>query len=133
MPKGEITEIYNYFRSKPLHKSQARVRGIDSIRINTWDNIFYESLVRLLRYIAFLTLFFYLVFNNIATYFVSKDKNYIWFAILILSAIFASIYLLQSPLIGSIRNTFHAQMINSFVLMALVTFFRNFIEIKSMS
>ena len=86
MPKGEITEVYNYFRSKPLHKSQARVGGMDSIRINTWDNIFYESLVRLLRYIAFLTLCFYLVFNNIATYFVSKDKNYIWFTILILSA-----------------------------------------------
>ena len=133
MPKGEITEVYNYFRSKPLHKSQARVGGMDSIRINTWDNIFYESLVRLLRYIAFLTLCFYLVFNNIATYFVSKDKNYIWFTILILSAIFASIYLLQSPLIGSIRNTFHAQMINSFVLIALITFFRNFIELKSMS
>ena len=41
MPKGELTEVYNYFRSKPLHKSQARVGGMDSIRINTWDNIFY--------------------------------------------------------------------------------------------
>ena len=35
MPKGEITEIYNYFRSRPLHKSQAKIGGMDSIRINT--------------------------------------------------------------------------------------------------
>ena len=133
MPKGEITEIYNYFRSRPLHKSQAKIGGMDSIRINTWDKIFYDSLIRLLRYIAFLTLCFYLVFNNIALYFVSKDKNYIWFTILIITAILASFYLLQSPLIGSLRNTFHAQILNSFALMALINFFWKFIDIKLIS
>ena len=106
---------------------------MDSIRINTWDKIFYDSLIRLLRYIAFLTLCFYLVFNNIALYFVSKDKNYIWFTILIITAILASFYLLQSPLIGSLRNTFHAQILNSFALMALVNFFWKFIDIKLIS
>jgi len=133
MPKGEITEIYNYFRSKPLHKSQAKIGGMDSIRINSWDKIFYDSLIRLLRYIAFLTLCFYLVFNNIALYFVSKDKNYVWFTILIITAILASFYLLQSPLIGSLRNTFHAQMLNSLALMAIVNFFWKFIDIKAIS
>ena len=39
MPINEITEVYSYFRSKPLDKMNARKNGIDKISIGAWDDI----------------------------------------------------------------------------------------------
>ena len=72
----------------------------------------------------------WMFFPFIFPQFIDFNSNYIvQFTILIITGILASFYLLQSPLIGSLRNTFHAQMLNSLALMAIVNFFRKFIAI----
>ncbi len=39
MPQGEITTIYNFFRSKPFDRYYSKVDGLDRITIGQWNDI----------------------------------------------------------------------------------------------
>ncbi len=39
MPQGEITTIYNFFRSKPFDRYYSKVDGLDRITIGEWNDI----------------------------------------------------------------------------------------------
>ena len=85
MPKGEITEIYSFYRTKPLHRTLSGQQRHLLISIKPWEDLLYQGFFRVIRVVVTLAVLLYIFFNSISNYFVSRDNNYLYFSFVIIS------------------------------------------------
>ena len=75
MPKNDLVEIYSYFRSQPLDRNQIFEGGLDWMAIGLWQDIEFNEIMRLLRYVVMISTlicfglyFFHFVVSNERSY-----------------------------------------------------------------
>ena len=129
MPKGEITEIYSFYRTKPLHRTLSGQQRHLLISIKPWEDLLYQGFFRVIRVVVTLAVLLYIFFNSISNYFVSRDNNYLYFSFVIISSIMASIYLMQY-IVGFRGNTHYGHIINCLIIISFILFFTKFLNLK---
>ena len=124
MPIDEVTEIYSYYKFKPLHRTLSTRHEI--FGISTWEDLQFQSLFQIMRIVFFFAILIYLLVNSIASFWVTRDSNYFWLTFLLFSMVFAAIYL-SGFTIGFRGNPHIGQLIFSIILIAITQFFKNFL------
>ncbi len=125
MPVDSITEIYSFFRFKPLHRSLSKRH--ETFRVEFWDNIQKQAFFRSLRQVFFYAILIYLFLNGISTLIVTRDPNYFWFTALIGTLIISAIYL-SGYTLGFRGNPHIGQLIFSGILITIIQFFKSFLQ-----
>jgi len=125
MPVDSITEIYSFFRFKPLHRSLSKRH--ETFRVEFWDNIQKQAFFRSLRQVFFYAILIYLFLNGISTLIVTRDPNYFWFTALISTLIISAIYL-SGYTLGFRGNPHVGQLIFSGILITIIQFFKSFLQ-----
>ncbi len=125
MPVNEITEIYSFFRFKPLHRTLSTRH--ETFRIESWDNIQEQAFFRSLRQVFFYAILIYLFLNGISSTFVTRDPNYFWFTALISTLIISAVYL-SGYTLGFRGNPHVGQLIFSGILITIIQFFKSFLQ-----
>ena len=128
MPTDEITTIYSFYRFRPLHRTLSTRYEIFSI--DSWENLQSQSFFQIMRNIFFYAILIYLFLNSISSFIVTRNLNYFWLTILLFSLVFSAIYL-SGFIVGFRTNPHIGQLIFSCVLISIIQFFRNFLNILS--
>ena len=128
MPINEITTIYSFYRFKPLHRTLS-TRHV-TFGIDSWENLQSQAFFQIMRNIFFYAILIYLFLNSISSFIVTKDSNYLWLTILLFTLVFSAIYL-SGYTIGFRGNPHIGQLIFSCVLISIIQFFRNFLNLDS--
>ena len=100
MPEGDITEIYSFFRSRPLDRMNSRPNGLDRVAIGSWEEVQASELFRAGRY--FVSLLIYILFGLyfLIFYFVSKENNYLWITLVLVAFSYTNLAFLFSSILG---------------------------------
>ena len=125
MPVNGITEIYSFFRFKPLHRTLSTRH--ETFRIESWDNIQKQAFFRSLRQVFFYAILIYLFLNCISSTVVTRDPNYFWFTALIITLIISAVYL-SGYTLGFRGNPHVGQLIFSGILITIIQFFKSFLQ-----
>ena len=128
MPINEITTIYSFYRFKPLHRTLSTRH--ETFGVDSWENLQSQAFFQIMRNIFFYAILIYLFLNSISSFIVTRDSNYLWLSILLSTLVFSAIYL-SGYTIGFRGNPHIGQLIFSFVLISIIQFFRNFLNLDS--
>ena len=128
MPISEITTIYSFYRFKPLHRTLSTRH--ETFSIDTWENIKSQAFLQIMRQIFFYAILIYLFLNSISSFIVTRDSNYFWLSFLLFSLVMSAIYLSGFTL-GFRSNPHIGQLIFSCILILIIQFFRNFLNLYS--
>ena len=128
MPISEITTIYSFYRFKPLHITLSTRH--ETFSIDTWENLKSQAFLQIMRQIFFYAILIYLFVNSISSFIVTRDLNYFWLSFLLFSLVISAIYLSGFTL-GFRSNPHIGQLIFSCILISIIQFFRNFLNLYS--
>ncbi len=134
MPQGEITTIYNFFRSKPFDRYFSKVDGLDRITVGKWNDIRLLEFFRLatnLIVVAIATAFgLYYLFM-----FVVGRGSYFWLsASLFQISIHSCLYLALSSVIMPplwLSNVEMGMASTSLLFVLLIQFFRTSLDLPN--
>lgn len=131
MPTNEVTEVYSFFRSRPLDRMNAKENGLDRIAIGSWEEVEYTEFFRIGQYFISIPVFFFFGMYFLLFFVVSKDKNYLWISILFISFLYQGIGFSLSSFYGIRFNYLYGPMGFSALSMVIIQFFRNLLNLSS--
>ena len=131
LPKNEKTIIYNFFRSQPLDRSNARPNGLDRIDIGTWEEIEFRANYRTQSFFVYIAVFFSFGMYFLFYFFISKEKSYLWIGLAFIGILLTPVIFLLSSIYGIRFNFMYGPAGNTIVAIILIQFFRNILLIRN--
>ena len=131
MPTGDITEIYSFFRSRPLDRMNSHSNGLDRIAIGSWEEIQVSELFRAGRY--FISLLIYVLFGLyfLIFYFISKENNYLWITLVLAAFSYTNLGFLFSSILGIRFNYLYGPLGFSLIAGLIIHILRNLLDLEN--
>ena len=136
MPVGEITTVYNFFRSKPFDRFMSQVNGLDRMTIGLWDDIQLREFFRFAGNIAFIAISISFGLYYFFIYLVTRG-NYLWLSLSLFQAAIiicfndSNALLLNVPLL--ITSSEFVLVLRSLLFIFLLQFFRKSLSLRESS
>ena len=136
MPVGEITTVYNFFRSKPFDRFMSQVNGLDRMTIGLWDDIQLREFFRFAGNIAFIAISISFGLYYFFIYLVTRG-NYLWLSLSLFQAAIiicfndSNALLLNVPLL--ITSSEFVLVLRSLLFIFLLQFFRKSLSLRELS
>ena len=136
MPVGEITTVYNFFRSKPFDRFMSQVNGLDRMTIGLWDDIQLREFFRFAGNIAFIAISVSFGLYYFFIYLVTRG-NYLWLSLSLFQAAIiicfndSNALLLNVPLL--ITSSEFVLVLRSLLFIFLLQFFRKSLSLRESS
>ena len=136
MPVGEITTVYNFFRSKPFDRFMSQVNGLDRMTIGLWDDIQLREFFRFGGNIAFIAISVSFGLYYFFIYLVTRG-NYLWLSLSLFQAAIiicfndSNALLLNVPLL--ITSSEFILFLRSLLFIFLLQFFRKSLSLRESS
>lgn len=130
MPINEITEVYSYFRSKPLDKMNARKNGLDKISIGAWGDIEFREFFRASQYIISTPVYFLFGMYFLLFFLVTKENTYLSISLVLIALFAQGLAFSSSSFFGFRFNYLYGPMGFSAVSAIIINFFRNLLNLS---
>ena len=85
MPIGDVTTVYDFFRSRPFDRFMGRVGGLHRITIGLWEDIRLREFIRFASNIGFISIAISFGFYYLFMYLVSSG-SYLWLSLSLFQA-----------------------------------------------
>ena len=125
LPKNEKFIIFNYFRSQPLDRSNARPNGLDRIDIGTWEEIEFRATYITQSFFVYIAVFFSFGIYFLFYFFIIMNSSYLWIGLAFIGILLSPVIFLLSSIYG-IRFNFVRPAGNAIVAIILIQFFEIF-------
>ena len=136
MPVGEVTTVYNFFRSKPFDRFMSQVNGLDRMTIGLWEDIQLREFFRFAGNIAFIAISVSFGLYYFFIYLVTRG-NYLWLSLSLFQAAIiicfndSNALLLNVPLL--ITSSEFVLVLRSLLFIFLLQFFRKSLSLRESS
>ena len=136
MPVGEITTVYNFFRSKPFDRFMSQVNGLDRMTIGLWDDIQLREFFRFAGNIAFIAISVSFGLYYFFIYLVTRG-NYLWLSLSLFQAAIIICFNDSNALLLNvsflITSSEFVLVLRSLLFIFLLQFFRKSLSLRESS
>ena len=133
MPKGEVTNVYSYFRSQPLDRVMAKKNNLERIDIGPWNQIDLKHQFKLHNFIIYISVFFFFSIYFLFYFFISKEQSYLWISLLFTAILYPPIGFLMSSIYGIRFNYMFGPMGYSLGCIIIIQFLRKILLLEKNS
>ena len=136
MPVGEVTTVYNFFRSKPFDRFMSRVNGLDRMTVGLWEDIQLREFFRFAGNVAFIAISVSFGLYYFFIYLVTRG-NYLWLSLSLFQAAIIICFNDSNALLLNVHlwatSSEFVLVLRSLLFIFLLQFFRKSLSLKDSS